>query len=47
MERLIVMARKRILNEDIIRLLRQIEVETVSGVSIANARRSASVSDAS
>ena len=30
------MARKRFSDEDVIRLLRQIEVETASGVSIAN-----------
>ena len=45
MERLIIMARKRFSDEDVIRLLRQIEVETASGVSIANACRSAGVSD--
>ena len=32
------MARKRFSDEDVIRLLRHIEVETASGVSVANAR---------
>jgi len=40
------MARKRFSDEDVIRLLRQIEVETASGVSVVNACRSADVSDA-
>lgn len=40
------MARKRILDEDVIRLLRQIEVETASGASVAEACRTAGVSDA-
>ena len=44
MERLIIMARKRFSDDDVIRLLRQIEVETASGVSVANACRSAGVS---
>jgi len=41
-----VMARKRFSDEDVIRLLRQIEVETASGVGILEACRSAGVSDA-
>ena len=40
------MARKRFSDEDVIRLLRQIEVETASGASVAEACRSAGVSDA-
>ena len=40
------MARKRFSDEDVIRLLRQIEVETASGASVADACRSAGVSDA-
>ena len=40
------MARKRFSDEDVIRLLRQIEVETASGVGILEACRSAGVSDA-
>lgn len=39
-----VMARKRFSDEDVIRLLRQIEVETASGTSVADACRSAGVS---
>ena len=41
-----VLARKRFSDEDVIRLLRQIEVETASGASVAEACRSAGVSDA-
>ena len=40
------MARKRSSDEDVIRLLRQIGVETASGASVAEACRSAGVSDA-
>ena len=40
------MARKRFSDEDVIRLLRQIEVETATGTSVADACRSAGVSDA-
>ncbi len=40
------MARKRFSDEDVIRLLRQIEVELASGATVATARRSAGVSDA-
>ena len=40
------MARKRFSDEDIIRLLRQIEVELASGATVATACRSAGVSDA-
>ena len=40
------MARKRFSDEDVIRLLRQIEVELASGVTVAMACRSAGVSDA-
>jgi len=46
MEGTVIMARKRFSDEDVIRLLRQIDVETASGVSVANACRSAGVSDA-
>ena len=35
------MVRKRFSDEDVIRLLRQIEVETASGASVAEACRSA------
>ena len=40
------MARKRFSDEDVIRLLRQIEVELASGATVATACRSAGVSDA-
>lgn len=40
------MARKRFSDEDVIRLLNQIEVETVFGASVAEACRSAGVNDA-
>ena len=40
------MARKRFSDEDVIRLLRQIEVELASGATVAMACRSAGVSDA-
>ena len=40
------MARKRFSDEDVIRLLRQIEVELASGATVATACRSADVSDA-
>ena len=40
------MARKRFSDEDVIRLLRQREVETDTGVSVVNVCRSARVSDA-
>jgi hypothetical protein len=46
MERTVVMARKRFSDEDVIRLLRQIEVELASGATVATACRSAGVSDA-
>ena len=39
------MAWKRFSDEDVIRLLRQIEVETESGASVVDACRSAGVSD--
>ena len=39
------MARKRFSDEDVIRLLRQIEVELASGATVAMACRSAGVSD--
>ena len=38
------MARKRFSDEDVIRFLRQIEVETASEVSVANPCRSAGIS---
>ena len=40
------MARKRFSDEDVIRLLRQIEVELASGATVATACRSTGVSDA-
>ena len=40
------MARKRFSDEDVIWLLRQIEVELASGATVATACRSAGVSDA-
>ena len=45
MERAFIMARKRFSDEDVIRLLRQIEVELASGASVAMACRTAGVSD--
>ena len=39
------MARKRFSDADVIRLLRQIEVETTTGASVADACRSVGVSD--
>ena len=44
MERSVVVTRKRFSDEDVIWLLRQIEVETASGASVAEACRSAGVS---
>ena len=46
MERAVIMARKRFSDEDVIRLLRQIEVELASGATVAMACRSVGVSDA-
>jgi len=46
MERAFIMARKRFSDEDVIRLLRQIEVELASGATVAMACRSAGVNDA-
>lgn len=40
------MARKRYSDEDVLRLLREIELNLASGSDVASARRSAGVSDA-